>query len=247
MKKNYLVHITLLVSIAFLLSACSFGLLPQRGSGNLVTESRDVSGFSKIELNGAGQLKITQGSTESLEIRAEDNILPELTSKVEGSTLILGYKNLSWLRNLVPNKEIVYTLTVIDLTEITFNGAGDLQINSLDTASLELTINGAGNIKIDGLMADSLSARIAGAGSMDIAGEVQSQTITIEGAGNYQAGDLMSQTATINVSGLGNSTLWVTDSLDVTISGGGSVDYYGNPSLTQDVSGIGNIKNIGDK
>lgn len=248
MKKISLLKISLLLIVVFLLSACSLPFISVvRGSGNLETETRDVSGFSKITLNGAGQLIITQGSTESLEIQAEDNVLPKLISEVKGDTLVLGYEEHTWRRSVIPTEKIVYTLTVIDLTEFTFNGAGDLQMEMLETSSLELNVNGAGNIVIGSLMADDLSVTISGTGSVQIAGEVESQSINIEGAGNYQSGDLQSQTASIQVDGLGNSTLWVINSIDITINGAGSVDYYGTPNVTQDINGLGDVSNLGEK
>jgi hypothetical protein len=248
MKNNTVIKISLLLAVVFLLSACSIPFISVvRGSGDVETETREVSGFSKIEMNGAGQLIITQGSTESLDIEAEDNVLPELTSEVKGETLVLGYKNQTWRRSVIPTKPIIYTLTVVDLSEITFNGAGDLEMDSLNTASLEITINGAGNIEIGNLQADELSVTISGTGSIRIAGEVESQSINIEGAGNYQATDLLSQKASIEVNGLGNSKLWVMESLDVAINGGGSVDYYGDPNLTQDINGLGNVNHLGEK
>jgi hypothetical protein len=49
-------------------------------------ESRQVSGFTKIELSGSGELKIEQTGTESLTISAEDNVLPKITSEVSDNT-----------------------------------------------------------------------------------------------------------------------------------------------------------------
>jgi hypothetical protein len=71
-----------LITVALLVTACSV----TRGSGQLTTESRPVSGFTKVELSGTGELTIEQTGTESLTISAEDNILPRLTSEVSGDT-----------------------------------------------------------------------------------------------------------------------------------------------------------------
>jgi hypothetical protein len=60
------------------------------GSGHLVTESRQVSGFDSVLLSGAGELILDQTGVESLTITAEDNIIGELTSDVVGGQLILG-------------------------------------------------------------------------------------------------------------------------------------------------------------
>src|SRR5262245_51971625 len=62
------------------------------GSGNAITESRNVSDFNSVRLMGSGQLTIDVTGTESLTIKADDNLLPYLTSEVNGKQLTLGTK-----------------------------------------------------------------------------------------------------------------------------------------------------------
>lgn len=248
MKTKKLLPFVTLVIFSLLLSACQvYGLNVVRGSGDVITESRTVSDFNNIELNGAGKLIITQSSTESLEIEAEENIIDELMSDVQGDTLSLGYTSRFWRRSIIPNRTIIYYLNVIDLDEITLNGANELEIDTLDTTSLEITLNGAGRVDIDELLAQNLTVNVAGTGTATIAGQVESQEINIDGAGNYQAGDLQTQNTVIQIDGLGNSTVWALDTLDITINGGGSLNYYGTPNVTQDINGLGDINNRGDK
>ena len=248
MHRKSIIGMFLLLSLVFLLTACQLPFFRViRGSGEVITENFAVSNFDKIRLDGAGQLVITQGSSESLEIQAEDNVLEQLTVKVQGDTLVLGFKDQSWRNRVIPTRTIVYTLSVIDLTGIEINGAADLSLPALQTSSLSIEISGAGNIKIENLNAEDLVVNLSGAGSMAISGEVGSQDIAIDGTGNYQAENLKSQETSIEISGLGNGTVWVEDSLDVRISGGGSVEYFGSPSVTQDVSGLGDIRRAGDK
>jgi hypothetical protein len=248
MKTNRTFATAILIITVLVLSACRLPFVDvKRGSGVLVTETREVSGFSEVRLDGAGQLMITQGETESLEIEAEDNIIGELTSEVRGQTLVLGFQDQFLRSTIIPTKGITYTLSVTDLTAITFNGAGDLEMDSLDTSSLELVINGAGQINLDDLTADSLTVQITGTGTISISGQVPAQSVTIDGAGNYQAGDLQTSSTTIDINGLGNGTVWTTDTLDITIDGGGTVNYYGDPSLTQEINGVGDINSRGEK
>jgi len=248
MNKRYLLATAILVIFSALISACQIPYINlERGSGEVMTESRDVAGFDKIRLDGAGRLLIKQGSSESLNIEAEENIMDDLTSEVSENTLILGYKNRPWWRSIIPTRPIVYNLMVVDLTELTLNGAGDLQIENLETNSFEITMNGAGQIDIEGLMTGSLAVHIAGTGTITIDGEASSQSISIDGAGNYQAGDLQTSSTEITIDGLGNATIWATERLDITINGGGSVNYYGTPGVTQDINGLGDINSQGDK
>jgi hypothetical protein len=248
MKKRFFITLSILVIASFLLSACSLPFIDVvRGSGNITTETRQVSGFDEVQLDGAGRLVITQSETESLEIQAEDNILPELTADVSGGILVLGYQEKFWQKTVIPTKEIQYTLTVTDLRKLTFNGAGVLEMDALDTSSLEIVINGAGQVKIGNLIADSLSVQISGTGNVELAGEVTNQSINIDGAGNVRAGDLRTSITHIKVNGLGNSTVWATETLTVAINGGGSLNYYGSPNVNQDIHGAGDINNLGEQ
>jgi hypothetical protein len=248
MNKNRVINIAISLIGVLLLSACSItGLNVTRGSGVITTQSRSVSGFNAVQIDGAGELIITQGESESLEIRAEDNIIDELTSEVQGTKLVLGYRD-NFLRNtIIPTERITYTLTVIDLSEVTINGAADMEIDSLETDVLALNINGAGQVSINQLMADDLTVHISGTATIEIAGQVAQQSITIDGAGNFEAGDLGTSSTTVDINGLGNATVWATETLDISIDGGGNLRYYGLPQITQDINGFSDIDNLGEK
>lgn len=249
-KKTYYT-LSLLLVLGFLLSACQLPFVDItiiRGSGELITESRAVEPFKEVQLDGAGRMIITQGAAESLEISAEDNIIGELTSQVVDDTLILGFKDQSWRRSVIPTEVIRYELTVTDLTRITLNGAGEITMEILETESLDIGINGAGRIAINELtVEENLNVKIIGAGTIALAGSAPNQTISIDGTGNIRAEDLLTKDTIIEIIGLGNGTVWVEDTLDVTIKGAGNVTYFGAPEVTQNITGAGDIDNRGEK
>lgn len=248
MNKKALLSITTLIISSLLLSACGiFGFNVTRGSGTLTTQSRDVSGFDTVQINGAGELFIIQGETESLEIQAEDNIIDELTSDIQENTLVLGYRDPFSRNTIIPTERITYTLTITELSQVTINGAANMEIDSLETGSLTLIINGAGNISINQLLADNLSVEISGTATIEIGGQTSQQSVTIDGAGNYRADDLQTGSTTININGLGNATVWATETLNISIDGGGNLRYYGSPNVTQEINGVGDIDNLGEK
>jgi len=248
MNRKTLLSISLMIIGSLLLSACAItGFNVTRGSGKLTTQTRDVGGFERVQIDGAGELVIIQGETESLEIQAEDNIIDELTSDVSDGTLVLGYSG-GFLRNrIIPTERVTYTLSVIDLSEVTINGAADMEIDSIETEMLSLNINGAGQVSIGQIMADNLSVQISGTATLEISGQVTEQSITIDGAGNYEAGDLGTSSTTVDINGLGNATVWAAETLDISIDGGGNLRYYGSPDVTQDINGVGDIDNLGEK
>jgi predicted small secreted protein len=243
MKKRFFLVIILSV-VLVLLSACNFTLA--NGSGKVISQTRQVSGFSKVSMSGIGQLIISQGSTESLTIDAEDNILPLITTTVVGDTLNIDLKNDNFQDNVIPTKPIVYHLAVKTLDGIQISGAGSVDAANLTSDNLAISSSGAGSMRLRTITAQSITSEISGVGGVDLSGKVTSQSINISGSGSYNAPDLESQTANVVISGAGGATVWAKTSLDVTISGAGSVNYYDNPTITKTISGVGSVTSRGN-
>lgn len=189
------------------------------GSGVLATEPRAVGGFNGIVLSGAGRLLIEQTGFESLQITADDNILPLLTSEVVGGRLELGVR----AGMSVSPTEIVYRLTVAQLNEIVVSGAAEIDAAGIDTDFLQITISGAATV--------------------DLSGRAANQNVTISGAANYHAPSLRSDDVRIGVSGSAHAVVRARYRLEVSISGSGTVEYYGSPEVS--VSGNGTVRRLG--
>lgn len=236
MYKTIFICILLLVGM----TSCDF----LKGSGKVSTENREVSGFNKVSLSGIGDLEISQGSTESLSIEAEDNIIPKITTDVKDGTLEIGFDSKVW--NILPTRPVKFHLVMNQLNKVDTSGAGSVTVKDLETDTLEINVSGTGNVSMANLAANTLTINIAGLGNFDVSGNVNSQQVTINGAGRYQAGDLQSKSAKIVVNGGGGATVWVTDTLDVQVAGIGGVDYYGHPNVTPNITGAGKVTELGD-
>ena len=71
--RKHVIRLTLLLPL--LLSAC--GLITVHGSGNIVTDSRDVRNFNRVSFGGTSELLLTQSGEESLTVAADDNLIGE--------------------------------------------------------------------------------------------------------------------------------------------------------------------------
>ncbi len=243
MKRNFVLTSSLLVLGLVLLSAC--GLRAIRGSGDVETEDRDVSGFDSLEFAGFGRLIVTQGNEESLSIQVDDNLLRYIDTDVVGDTLKIEFDDNIVLRPT--DGSIIFRLSVIELISIDISGAGTFEIDDLVTDELEVSMSGAGQIDIDSIEATELKVVLNGAGHIDISGTVERQDITISGLGDFNAIDLESEEATVTISGAGDVDLWVHDELDITISGAGSISFYGDPDVSKSVSGLGSVNSRGER
>ena len=241
--------------IAAVTAACAVPFKPRmvRGSGDVVVEDRRVSGFDKILIEGAGKIILTQGSSETLSVETDNNIMEYIKTEVNGDTLEIGFEDNVVFSSgrgriaLDPTDGFIFRISVIDLQAITVSGAADIEAGKLKSDQLDITFSGAGQVSVDDLNVDHLSVLVSGAGDVDMTGKVVSQTVRLSGLGRYRAFDLESQKADVIISGAGGADVWVADYLDVTISGAGDVKYYGDPSVTPEISGIGRIQGLGEK
>jgi Putative auto-transporter adhesin, head GIN domain len=249
MRKQYIFISVLL--IAALLTSC--GLLKSAGvkvitpSSTIISENRDVSGFSAIEFTTFGKVNIIQGDKESLNVSGPDNLVPEISTTVSnGKLTIKNIENIT-VTTLSSDKMLTFTIVVKDLTSLAVSGAGDVQIEAFSTPSMDINMSGAGKVQQNQVTTDKLNVNISGAGGIDISGQSTQATIDISGAGSVNAADLQVKTANVTISGLGSATVWATDQLTGNISGAGSVSYYGNPQTNTNSSGLGSFKSLGNK
>jgi hypothetical protein len=218
----------------------------ERGSGNVVTTTREAEGFQAIEVDYPAQVLIQQGDAESVEIEAEDNLLPGLKTEVRNGTLEIFYKTEKG-RHVNPTKLVKIIIVVNDLSDVEFTSAGELIIENLKTDNLDVSVSGAGNLRLEEIQVNALRVDLSGAGSMNASGTADDLDVTISGFGDFNGAELHDKDARINISGAGSATLWVDNELTAEVSGAGSVSYYGSASVTRQISGVGGVRHLGNK
>ena len=218
----------------------------ERGSGNVISQTREVSDFEAVSVSYPATVLIKQGNAESLKIEAEDNLLPNLKTQVKNGTLEIFYKRENG-KHVNPTKTVKITIVVKDLTNVDFSSAGELVVENLKTDNLDVSLSGAGNIKLDKILVKALSVSLSGAGSSTASGTADDLNLNISGFGDFKGADLHSKDAQVDISGAGSATVWVDNDLNAQISGAGSISYYGSASVTKQVSGVGGVNHIGNK
>ncbi|MDF2729359.1 MAG: hypothetical protein K0T01_1145 [Acidimicrobiia bacterium] len=187
------------------------------GSGNVITESREVSDFNEIVLGGTGRVVVDVTGTESLTIEAEDNIMPFLETRVSNGRLRLETN-----RSISPTVEIVYTITAETLDGLVISGSGVVEAEGVDSTDVRVDISGSGDVVVAGTLSGLLS-------------------VSISGSGEFDGESLTAPEGRVDVSGSGNAVVNVTDDLDVSVSGSGEVQYLGEPNVHSSVSGSGTV------
>ncbi len=212
------------------------------GSGNIVQETRSVTGATGVNMCRDANLTIEQGAPEELILETDDNLLAAISTELEGGILVI--QNLLGCE-LQPSQMMEAHLTLSSIDSITLSGTGSISVPDLTTSQLELTMSGVGNIEISNLDSQILDVLISGVGGISIAaGQVDDQIITLNtfnASGDYDAENLSSSTVDVDISGSESATVRVSTALKANITGSGSVFYHGSPVVTRTGTGTGGV------
>jgi len=192
------------------------------GSGHLVTETRDVSGFDALAVEDALQVTVEVDGSEALEVTAEDNIISAVRTQVVGHTLWLG------IEPGIPistNHGVTVRLRARHLPRIESSGASHIEVAGVSDEELEIVLSGASRLRIDGFV-DQVRAWISGASSM-------------EGA------DLSCHYAEASLAGASYGVLRVSELLEAEVSGVSTLEYFGDPMVRAHTSGGGSVSRVG--
>lgn len=222
MKKYGLLIFIFALSIGLAFSTnCSFGGMRNfggiQGSGTSKTETRKVSGFSKIDASGAINVEVSVQKDFSVEVQADDNLLANIKTEVSGNTLKIYSED-----RISPKTRINVKISMPEIEGLEVSGASSGNVSNVKANSLELKASGASKIKADGA-AKKLEAEASGASTID-------------------AENLKVEDADVDASGASNATVSASDDLKVEASGASKISYSGEPkNIKQNSSGASSV------
>lgn len=233
------------LSILFIFSLLTLALMPScrkvSGSGPIVTETRSISGFSEIKSEFSGDIYVTSGSSYSVTIDAQQNIIDVIETVLNDGILTLRVKNNTVIK---PDSRVIVRVTMPKVAGLIVSGSGNMMVmNDISTTDIYLKVSGSGNINIPKLTGYSVDANISGSGSVNInQGTVTEEYLDISGSGSMDFSSLTAAEGDIKIAGSGDARVHVTDRLKVKISGSGTAYYRGTPTIEVSISGSGKLK-----
>lgn len=198
--------------LMLLVSGCHWGV---HGNGRVITETRPVSNFTKLEADGAFTITWSPGSP-SLKITTDSNLMEYIRSESSGDRL-----HLEWIKPLQGTHGIKVVVSAPALTHVTLNGA--TRLTASDLAGSEFYLDGNGATRAT------------------LSGKVNAMAGELNGAGRLDAEQLTTRAMELSISGAGRADVSVSDVLKVDISGAGKVTYSGSPTISKNISGAGNV------
>lgn len=198
------------------------------GAGSIVTEVRDITGFTGVRNDGDFEVYVTQSEEYSVEVVAYENLIPIIETYISGNSLVVQMKNNSCYKSGPPievhvflpevdnlelngsGKLIVYD-TESNLLECYNNGSGYMSVDTVSTGELYLSNSGSGYVEVTQIFSDDLRLVQSGSGTIDIGDVLGSEAVSIE---HSSSGSLRANI----IEGL---------ELDALLSGSGRIDLSG--------------------
>lgn len=202
------------------------------GSGTGASETRPVAAFNSVNLETEAEVTIVQGTPQNLEVSADDNILPLITTEVSNETLTIAETS-CYTTSL--GVKVAATIPTIDAIKV--GTSGSVTGSNLSLQNPSVSTSSSGSINLSDITASAVTAKVSGSGDITLTGTADSISINISSSGNITADECTTGAGTVTVSASGDARVYATDTLHVTISGSGNVYYRGNPTVQQNISG----------
>lgn len=212
------------------------------GHGPISIEERHVGRFTGVANSSTADVEILHGFVEGVFVRAQDNLIPYVRTRVQNDMLHIDTDRDVTLR---PQHPIVIEVDIVTLRNLESTGSGFMRGQLIDATRLELNSSGAGDIDLPGLLADSLIVISSGSGDVTAEGEVQRLRLNMSATGRVDTRDLEAGEAEATISGSGSATIRVRDHLRAILSGSGWLRYFGSPEVDADVTGTGQVERQG--
>ena len=230
-----------LITIACLLPVYLTSCLVPRviGSGNIISEERQVSDFSSISIGSSMNLFIEQTGSESLRIEADDNIIPYISTQKTGEELKIQYK----LVSLTTKNPVNCYVTVKDLSKIKVSSSATVKCDDLKTEnlSIEMASSSKGTLTVH---VTKLDLNIGSSADLTLSGEAVSQDIKLGSSGKLEAYNLVSKDCKIVAQSSGFANINVSEKLDAQISSSALVNYKGDPEINSKISSSGDLNKV---
>jgi hypothetical protein len=229
--------------IGLLLASCN--LINKRnisGNGKQSEQTRNIAVTDKIKLYGSIDMELIPGSTPSVKVIADENLMQYIQTQKEGDWLVIKVDDEYDLRSSNPIKVEV---TTDKIRKLEIARSGNVKGKGKFTGSDELDVSMAGSSDVDvDINTPSVNVSIAGSGNVMMKGETKDLKIDIAGSGNFKGRELMAEDVKVSVAGSGDVDVYADMNLEVNVMGSGSVTYKGKASVKATTAGSGTVTKV---
>jgi hypothetical protein len=209
-------------------------------------QSRPVSNFTAITSSGSFNVFVKMDGNESVRVEANADVINDIETVVEGSTLRIGVKD-NWQSRHRDFGRVNIYVEAKSLSALTNSGSGAIKVDgNISAGNFKATLSGSGDIST-GVKSDELRAVISGSGSIKLWGGTSTANFVITGSGEIDGKKLKTGSSSAVITGSGNVYVAADRTVSAHITGSGSLIYSGSANVTDShYTGSGRVSKDGD-
>ena len=240
----------LLMAVAVMSTSCVRQTrMLEVGDSQMVTESRLLKDFEKIEISGSPNVYFTQADSFSVKVRCSKEGQENILTDVNDGTLFIRNRGKMGVLNVVihdEDKAEIY-VTSPDLVGVRLNGSGDFDSEKrVDTDVMEIMLRGSGDINFKDLICDDCQVDLIGSGNIDINRlEAKETAASLIGSGDINMELWRVLSTRLGLKGSGDINVTFNEgcqAVDCELRGSGDIELSGVVShFSQQKSGSGDV------
>lgn len=229
----------LFIAFVLLSSTC---VIAHAQMKNVYSEQRTVNEFSKISASNAIDVRITEGSSNTITVEANlVEIIPFIQTEVTNGELKVYLKKGNKPKH--KNSQMTVHVSASNLTEINASSAADIySVEMLTTDEIKLSASSGSDIKLQ-LTANSITCSASSGSDIRLKGTATSANVRASSGADIDMKEMTVVNADVSASSGSDIHLYVTGKLNASASSGADITYKGNPEyVDQSKSSGGSIK-----
>ncbi len=211
----------LFIAIVILATSCYRG---KKGSGNIITETRNVSAFTKVNVSSSIDVDVQQGTQTEVVVEADDNLIKYIETTVVGNELKIRLKNIS----IWNHATIKVHVTAPQFDGFNANASAEIVGKNTITSTNKINIGASSSAKID-LQLDAPSVSVNASSSADISASGRTKEVEVDANSSaaVKLYNLKAETATVAASSSADVSIFASIKINAKANSSGSIKYTG--------------------
>lgn len=189
-------------------------------NGEVITKSYDLKDFSSFDTTNSIEVIVTKGDEYRVDVTTNEGIFDILDIKVEGNTLITGFK-----ANTNPdNKKVLIEVVCTEVRAIDLSNSSSMDIQSTFKSNEDVNIDITNSASLKGqLSGKDLNIKASNSASIDLTGSFNKATLEISNSADVDLTNTQINNAVLDLTNSSIITLGVKENIDITASNSASV------------------------
>ncbi len=228
-------QLLVILSAFVMLNSCDY----TTGSGNVITETRNVGNFNSISVSSSFDVEVKIGTTAAIRVEADDNIMKYIVTNVSGNELRIKVEGMHNLNDV----HMKVFITTPSLIRINADASATVKVLDIikDAGKLSFTATSSADIEAE-VDAPEVEAQANSSGSVTLSGKTKNYKAQVSSSGDIKSAGLLSENADVEASSSGSADVYASVSLNANASSSGSIDYHGGATVKQSVSSSGSVE-----